>query len=138
MKLKTCALAILLLLAAGKPARAVAASFEAFAGGLDMQIELCPAPLPWTSAAGPLAPPPAGSGRPLLILTSAQPARALGVFVSASPGRLTLLIATPRSSHATLIELRLNLRPLLAWLRSTGLVVIPAGCRAALPSAAED
>ncbi len=122
MKLITRALAILLLQAAGQPARAVPAGFEAFAGGLDMQIEVYPAPLPWTSAAGRLAPPPAGSGRPLLLITSARPARALGVLVSASPGRLTLLIATPRSSHATLIDLRLNLRPLLAWLRSAGLL----------------
>jgi len=122
MNFKTRAVVILLLLGLCLAARAAEADYRAFAGGIDAQLELRPVPLAPHAGSALCAPAPAARWRPLLRLRTLAPDYCAGLFAQAAPGRLTLLIATPRSSRATLIELRLNLRPLLAWLRSASLL----------------
>ena len=147
MKGKYWAVAILLLLVFGRPARAAAGGFPTFAasdfqtnvaggsrtpagGGfctlasaIGGQIEMRRARIPARDAAGWFVPLPSGMWRPLLIFGTEWRQHYAGVFVKTSSGRLSLMIATLASDQATLVELRVSVRQLLDGFRTIGLIV---------------
>lgn len=134
MRVKYWAVAIVLLLAIGQPARAAggfqtlaAGDYQMLAAGAGAQLEMRQARIPAMDAAKFFIPAPGGVWRPLLMVGTEWRERYAGVFVKTSGGRLSVLIATLASRQATLVELRVSIRQLLDGLRSAGLI---AGCAA--------
>ncbi|MGD0002017.1 MAG: hypothetical protein ABSE21_18115 [Bryobacteraceae bacterium] len=139
MKGKYWAVAILLLLVIGRPARAVegsfptstaggfpklaAGSFQTLAAGAGTQLEMRQARIPARDATKYFVPVPSGVWRPLLIFGTEWREHYAGVFVKTSSGRLSLMITTLASRQATLLELRLSVRQLLDGLHRIGLIV---------------
>jgi hypothetical protein len=146
MKGKYWAVAILLLLVFGRPARAAAGGFPTFAAsdfqtnvaggsrtpatggfrtlaaGAGTELEMRQARIPARDAAKLFVPAPGGVWRPLLIFGTEWREHYAGVFVKTSSGRLSLMIATLASDQATLVELRVSVRQLLDGLRSVSLI----------------
>jgi hypothetical protein len=146
MRGKYWAVAIVLLVAIGRPARAAAGGFQTFAAGdfqtlamgdsralaggdfrtlasaVGGQIEMRQARIPARDATKYFVQVPSGVWRPLLMVGTEWHKHYIGVFVNASRGRLSLLIATLSSRQATLVEVRLSVRRLLDGLRSVSLI----------------
>jgi hypothetical protein len=129
MRVKYWAIAVVLLLAVCRPARAAgsfptltAAGFQTLAAGLGAQVEMRHAKVPAMDAVRLLASAPGGSWQPLLQVAAPWSAHYAGIFLKSSSGRLSLMIATLASRQATLVELRLSVRQLLDGLRSVSLI----------------
>lgn len=127
MRVKYWAIAVVLLLAVCRPARAAgslptltAGGFRTLAAGLGAQVEMRHAKVPAMNASRFNVPTPGGSWQPLLQVATSWSERYAGVFVKTSGGRLSLMIETLASGQATLVELRLSVRRLLDGLRSAG------------------
>jgi hypothetical protein len=123
MKVKYWAAVFLLLLTIGQPARAATGGFQTLAGGAGARLEMRQSHLSALDPARRFVLAPGSSWQPLLMVGTGWPEHYAGVFVKTSDGRLSLLIATLASRHATLTELRLNVRRLLAGLRRPGTIV---------------
>ena len=131
MRVKYWAVAIVLLVAIGRPARAAAAGlqthaaggFQTLAAGAGAQLEMRDARIPARDAAKYFVPLPGGVWRPLVMVATEWRVHYAGVFVKTSGGRLSVLFATLASRQATLVELRVSVRQLLDGLRRIGLIV---------------
>lgn len=123
MRVKYWAVAVLLLVAIGRPASAVAGDFQTLAAGAGTQLEMRHARIPATDAAKLFVPAQGGVWRPLLMVGTEWREHYAGVLVKTSSGRLTLRIAVLASRQATSIDLRLSVRQLLDGLRRIGLIV---------------
>ena len=123
MRVKYWAVAVLLLVAIGRPASAVAGDFQTLAAGAGAQVEVRRAKVTGVNASRLFVPAPGDSWQPLLQVAMPWSGRYVGFLVKSSEGRLSLLFATLASHQATLVEVRLSVRQLLDGLRRIGLIV---------------